>query len=231
MMPPASFLSVLRKVRYDRAAIDWASLAGRLKDLATADLSFKGPIGALAALIGALILGVSLLWIEADETAGLKLERDAKTEQLAVLHRKQPAGFFSGNENGQNAETREPFILATTKTLAAAEVDRLLRAAVAETAGNLLSSRVEGAENEVLLSMPLNAKQTRGGQDHRIAADLVIEGKIEAVQALLFKLETDAPFFFIETLNLQPAQGGEQVSDSPLLRVTLKAVAYWRAPT
>jgi len=221
-MPSAFFSSVLRKVRPNRLSIDWASLAAAIKSLATQDLTFKGPAGALIILAAFFTLGIGVLLMQANELGAMKLERDAKTDQLAVLRKKQPPQL-QGTGTDQAVDIREPFIVATTKTLAAAEVDRLLRAAVADSAGNLLSSRVEGASEDFL-------QTATPGQDHRIAADVVIEGKIEALQALVFQLETGAPYFFIESLNVQPAQIGGESSNTPMLRATFKTVAYWRVP-
>jgi general secretion pathway protein M len=108
-----------------------------------------------------------------------------------------------------------PFVVAETETLAASEVDRLVRAVVTEANGSVLSSRTS-VESE-----PNAATQ-------RIKVEAVIEGRIEVIQRTLFSLETSTPLVLIDDLLMQPTERSSNGTDAPTLQMNLTLNAFWR---
>lgn len=143
-------------------------------------------------------------------------ERDAKAEIAERLVRNRPArSVTAATDPGQPGD----LVVAGSETLAAAEVDRLVRGSVLKASAAVLSSRVSVDRD--------GDKTTR-----RIAVEAVVEGRMETLQRLLFKLETGSPMIIVEELSVQPtivSGTRSERDDSPVLHATLALSAYWRA--
>ena len=195
--------------------LDWAKLRADFGTLATRDLEITSPVGA-SAVVGAFVVLATILATMAGNALSSSIEqRDAKAELLASLEKRRLDRPANGEGEGTMIDTRDPFVDAASETLAAAEIDRFVRKAVAESNGTVLSSRAD-------------PKHDDEGAVRRIGAEIVVEGKIEAIQSLLFKLETGTPFVFVEDLALQPSMEEGKVSAAPKLRASITASAYWR---
>uniref|UniRef100_Q07N82 General secretion pathway protein GspM n=1 Tax=Rhodopseudomonas palustris (strain BisA53) TaxID=316055 RepID=Q07N82_RHOP5 len=147
------------------------------------------------------------------------LEYDAKTE---LLERLSPggarrAGILSGAASQHDANL---FVVAETATTAAAEVDRLVRAIVSKDSSTVLSTQA-------------TIEQGDGPASRRIELQATIEGRIEAIQRVLFNLETSAPMMLVDTFTMQPIERGasRKEAQAPLLQATLTLSAYWRRGT
>lgn len=181
-----------------------------------------------AALLFAAFFGISLVFVSIlNQAADVAFEeRDAK---LALLTSLQEARIRQGEPNQapeNTADEGEPFIAAASETQAAAEIDRLLRKIVVESAGAVLSTHAEPKHDE------------EQGALRKIEASLVMEGKIETIQKALYAIETGSPFIFVDLLAVVPVNeasdsnaGGGANMATPLLRATLTTSAYWKNPS
>lgn len=168
-----------------------------------------------------IILGFMLattIFIAAFQQAALeaaRLERDAKLELIERLRLADPTRAGAARQ----APRQDPFVVSETATLAAAEIDRLIRTVVTRVNGAVLSTQatVERDDNAAM---------------RRIEVQAVIEGPIEAIQHTLFELETGAPVILISDLELQPVErstGKRDAMQAPRLQGTLALSAFWRS--
>ena len=170
------------------------------------------PIAAMLILLAGLLLGSTLL---ASTLAGLwsaTAERDAKAEFMS-------RSLAAGRHAGIGPE-REPLsVVAETETLAAARTDDLLRSTARDAGAAVLSSRAE-------------AKPDAPGPHRRIEVEAVVEGKIEALQTLLYRLETGTPMILVDAFAMQPSDTAAPGADprAPLLRATMTLSAFWAKP-
>lgn len=180
-------------------------------------LTLGRPLAATGLLIG--VIGVTGFWLFAT-IAGLEAaatERDAKVELLAgLLARKSAVAGRQPESSGH----RLAFV-AESGTQAAAAVDAMVRATVLDAGGSVLSSRAEA-----------KSERTPGG--NRIEVEAVVEGRVEAIQKILYRFERGFPMVFVEHLALRAAEASRAAGtdpNAPLLHETLTLDAYWdRAP-
>lgn len=172
------------------------------------------PAGALVVLLVLAGIATTAVVIVSDRLASDSLERDAKADLADQLAHTAPDRLTAA----ATADLRDPFVAAATETLAAAEVDRLVRATVLKAPAAVLSSR---------------AAVDREGDApvRRIAVEAVIEGRIEAVQRVLFNLETGTPLILVDDLSVQPTETASKGAQpaAPVLHATMTLSAYWRA--
>jgi general secretion pathway protein M len=174
----------------------------------------------LAVVILLAAAGMSALALIAmlDRLQTSQIERDAKAEMAERLVRNRPSRpLAAAKESG--GQPGDLLVVAGSETLAAAAVDRLVRGSVLKASATVLSSR---------------ASVDRDGDKamRRIAVEAVVEGGMDALQRLLFKLETGSPMIFVEELSLQPTMvSGDRSArdDGRILNATLALSAYWRA--
>lgn len=140
-------------------------------------------------------------------------ERVAKAALAASLRARRPLLLRDGSPHPRQSL----FVAADSETQAAARVDDLIRSVASNAGASVLSSRAEG-------------KPDRSPVGLRIESQAVIEGNIEALQAILFRLETGAPVLLVNDLSVQPAEtstGGAENREAPLLRAALTLEAFW----
>ncbi len=173
------------------------------------------PLAASLFLAGMVVLavgGVAASW--ADVASAID-ERDAQGELLA-----RSVAASRRSALSPAAEQRaDPFVEADSQTLAAAQVDALIRSVADDNSGAVLSSRSE-------------AKPDEGGIGGRIEAQAVIEGQNEALQSVLLKLEGGDPIILVDALALEaadvPSEGTPADPQAPRLRMTLTLEAFWK---
>lgn len=212
-----------RALSATRAAIarltlpDRSALLALFESLSKRDLAISRATAASALFCAVVCIMGFLAIIMAQALSAADEERNARVELLASLQHERRDRPGAAQESGET-DHADPFVAGASETLAAAEVDNLLRRGVADSNGAVLSSRAEARHAEV-------------GPIRRIEAEIVIEGRIEAIQAALFAFETMTPFVFIEDFSMHPVAEGADKSGSdqaPLLRATITANAYWK---
>lgn len=167
------------------------------------------PVAAVLILLsGVLLGGTVLVWTMTDLWTATA-ERDAQAEivgrSLAQRSVRAPT----------NADAPASLTIgASSPTLAAARLDDVLRAVAAQVGGAVLSSRAEAAARD-------------SGPPNHLTAQAVIDGRIEALQALLHRFETGSPMVVVDGLTLEPAPTSVGDAQAPLLRATLTLSAYW----
>lgn len=187
----------------------------------TPSITLGPPLGASLLLGGFLLVALAAIaasWADLSATGD---EHDAKAE---LLQRGVAASRRAQAAPGPSAA--DPFVRADTATLAAAAVDADLRSSAATAGLSLLSSRADAKPDE------LGAADA--GIGTRIEGQAVVEGRNEALQALLVKLETGTPTVLVDDLAIEPAEVDQaSLSDpqAPRLRMSLTLSAYWRSGT
>lgn len=188
----------------------WLTKSGRVE--------IGRPFGAVLVLAVVLISLLTAYWLAASSLAALQLNYSAQQDLLDVLHRRGRNAAIAMKHTRDGAQ--DPFLTATTETLAAATLDDKIRRIVADVNGAVASSHPEVDHDS----------QSAG---NRIEIKTVIDGKIDALQALLFRLETGAPAVFVEELSLE-AKGadtdGSAPAADPALHMAATFVAYWHPP-
>lgn len=189
-----------------------------LKGLLKAEITVSPAAGASALVAAVAGAAVALAFIAANEFAAADQARAARVNLLALMESARSAGNQADLAH-KDAPSENPYVAGATETLAAAEIDRTLRRIVAEASGAMLSSRIE-------------AKHEDGRQTRRIEAEITIEGGVDAIQSVLYSVETSEPFLFVEALSMHPADGSKadagEAAESPLLRATLIVSAFWK---
>lgn len=174
-------------------------------------------MAAPAFTIGALAVAVTWAVIAQLDLNARQAERDAKSELADRLSNQ--AAARGRNASADLANLGSPFIDAETATTAAAEIDRLVRAAVAKAQGAVVSTQAA-------------IDTASGTAARRIGIRAVIEGRIATIQRVLLTLETSTPVIFIDELALQPKEstsGRSEKGSDPQLQVSLALSAFWRS--
>ncbi len=173
------------------------------------------PLGATLLLGALLILGGLALAGGWADLSSAEAERDAKADFVS-----RSVQTVRTDGKAVQVEPSQLHVVADSETLAAAQIDALLRMMVAEAGGSVLSSRAE-------------AKHDEPGQDGRIEVQAVVEATNDALQLLLFRIENGRPAMMVEDLAIQPAASGgaEAVENaSPRLHATVTLSAFWQGP-
>jgi hypothetical protein len=107
------------------------------------------------------------------------------------------------------------FLDAPTAGLAAAQLQAYLSQVAAGQQANLISYGVEPGRRE------------DAPDSIRVAATLDVAQN--ALQGLLYQLESRTPYVFVDSLTVQPTgTSGQRVAENPTLRLTLGLRALWR---
>lgn len=165
----------------------------------------------LAALVSLGALAMVAAWAD---LSSAEAEREAKSE---FVSRSVPASRRAEGAGGP-AGSGDLFVSADSETLAAAQVDALVRAMAKETEAAVLSSRAE-------------AKHDEPGLAGRIEVQVVVEATNDALQALLLTMESRTPMLLVDTVAIQPVSttsADPEEAVSPRLHASLALSAYWR---
>ncbi|PNG24499.1 type II secretion system protein GspM [Methylocella silvestris] len=168
--------------------------------------------GALAALVYvAVVIGLIVtIWLTSAGLGDAYADYISAGSRLAALEGRAGAGKQAGDEIDGS-----PFLEGPTITVAGAELQRRVVAAVAAVGGSVLSSQIDlqgsqASEGFVVLSTSCEVAQT-------------------ALQPLLYDIEERAPFLFVEQLIIQSSQGGGAV-EGKKMRVQIDVAGQWRVP-
>lgn len=172
-------------------------------------------------LAATILFGVLLLFaglVLAALVAGLSsaiAERDAKAEFVARAQR----GPHPAQSNPGQGAAQHLALVAESESLAAAELETLIRSKFVSAGGAVMSSRTE-------------AKHDETGPSGRIEVQALVDGSIESLQKALFELETETPVVLVDELSMQPleASGTAGVDpQAPVLHATVTMSGYWLA--
>jgi len=171
---------------------------------------------AAAGFFGLLL--VVALWSAMYLVLARNLQHDfeVKSKTLDDLRRQTLSSFSASGRTTQSAAT-EGAISAPTGTIAASELHKTVLASLEQSGGAVHSIQAE-ATTEVF-----------GEGLRRLNAQITFDGSIDALQKILFDLETAKPFIFIDSLHVQPTATGARAAElGDILRVTLVASSYWK---
>ena len=166
-----------------------------------------GPLLALAILLGlvAAVAGLTLtpLW---RASQGYK-QQIAELEQRLQTQLRIAAGGAGVQSRLQEIESANPrdahYLKSSSQTLAAAEIQEVVKRAILSKRGEVLSSQVVGVEQE------------RGAQ--RVTLGVTLRARLEQVVQIFHLLETGDPFLFIDSTSIR-ARTAPPVSRIPALQ-------------
>jgi len=130
--------------------------------------------------------------------------------------------FETSAAEHKNARTRssevapaEAFLGAATPALAGAQLQSYLQQVTNRQQATLISSGIEPARHE--------------DQPDSIRVQVTFDAGLQALQAVLYQLESGTPYVFVDSLMIQlPGGGAQRAVEDPLLRITLGLRALWR---
>jgi general secretion pathway protein M len=109
----------------------------------------------------------------------------------------------------------EAFLNAPTPGLAGAQLQSYLQHVANSQQATLISSGMETARHE--------------DQPDAIRVQITFDASLQALQAVLYRLEGGTPYVFVDTLIVQlPGNGTQRAVEDPLLRITLGLRSLWR---
>jgi general secretion pathway protein M len=144
-------------------------------------------------------------------------EYDVKSQSLDSLKR-QTAPKLPGGGNVSKLPAHGAVISAPTETIAASELQKAVLALL-ERAGGVVHTIQAEATSDVT-----------GEGLRRLNTQIAFDSSMEALQKVLFELETAIPFVFVDSLLVQPtATAAPGAKAGETLRVTLVASSYWKS--
>jgi hypothetical protein len=206
-------LFTLRGAAVDRRDV-LADLGSRFK---MDRLEIGRPLGAVLVLALILIVLLTAYWFAAMSLSSMQANYDARHELLDLLRRRNETnGVWLRSPAGKGL--RDLFLSAPTETLAASTLDDEIRQAAAD------------AQTIVFSSHPEVDHDSQSAGD-KVEIKAVMAGKIDALQAFLFHLETGTPMIFVENISLETGNGeiDDGADADPSLHATATFVAYWHS--
>jgi general secretion pathway protein M len=183
------------------------------------DLEIGRPVGAVLVLAAALIGLLVTYWLAATSLSALQSNYNARQDLLDTLRKRRISAGIALHHAG--AGHADPFLSAPTETLAASALDNNIRRIVNDANGMVVSSH----------PVVDHDSQSPG---NRIEIKAVIDGKIDALQDLLFRLETGTPMVFVDELSLEVRSDsidGSGAGTNPDVHMAATFVAYWKSAT
>lgn len=168
---------------------------------------------ALAVLAGAVLIAVlaPAYCLALRSEAAHELEDERFTlARLEAAHQRAGKGS-PGAADRVTAAPAAAFLDAQTAGLASAQLEAYLAQLVAEQQGSLVSSSVQ--------------KEAKSDGPDVVRVQANVEISYEALQKLLYKLETGTPYVFIEAMTVQAPSAATHAS---AMRVTFNLRAIWR---
>jgi hypothetical protein len=174
---------------------------------------------AASGILGALILIVLIAGnVFVGATSARRFELDVRQTELAVLQRRLAA---RPREESDPAGAIAPFLAGATLSLAANSLQERVTSLIDELDATLLSIGVEPAGS--------------GEAANRVRVQAHAEMDIVALQELLYRLESETPFVFVDSLlveRIAPRSASDDDDDDDeepqMLRVDLHLSGYWR---
>jgi hypothetical protein len=179
----------------------------------------RDALGALGVflIVAATLLGGLL--IAANVLEAKRVELTARQTELEALNRR-PLTPATSNRAGA---TIDPFLGGNSFALAANALQQRVVGLVEETGGTLITVGVDPpATGDDMAS-------------RRVAVQIVAQMANDALQRLLYRLETEAPVVFVDSLVVtRPADRGGEAAESKMpvrLTVDLRIIGYLRRST
>ena len=115
------------------------------------------------------------------------------------------------------AAPAQAFLDAPTSGLATARFQAYLAQLIGDEHAVLVSSGVPSAD--------------RDDKSDAIKLQVALNATLPALQGLLYRLESGAPYVLVDGLSMQPSSSGERTTANPTLRVNLTLQAFWHHGT
>ncbi|MGF6312195.1 general secretion pathway protein M [Bradyrhizobium sp. i1.8.4] len=170
-------------------------------------------VGGLCALL--LICAVAIAG--ALQTRANALQRLAEQrDQLAALEAHSRPAANKRTPSQRLAAPAAAFLDASTSGLATAQLQAYL-------------SELVTSQHAVLVSSGIPAD--RDDKSDAIRLQISLNATLAALQTLLYRLESGAPYVFVDALLVQPGGSTERTAGDPVLKVNLTVHAFWRRRT
>lgn len=164
---------------------------------------------AAAAYAAAVIAMIIVIWVTLSGLGDAYADYSAASARLAALERHGK----SGDQSGDDEAAGSPFLAGPTVTIAGADLQQRIVAAVTAVGGNVLSSQIDlqgsqASQGYVVLTANCELSQT-------------------ALQPLLYDIEAGMPFLFVEQLIVQAPQAGAE-SEDKRMRIQIDVAGQWQ---
>jgi len=167
-------------------------------------------LGALGAL---LIVCVSVLGFSLQARFAAAQELDARSEVLSQLEAHIKAR--NARPTSGAVAPAAAFLTAQTQGLAGAQLEAHLQQMAAAQHATVISSGLDPTRHE--------------DRPDSIRLQATLDMNLEALQRMLYQLESGTPYVFVDSLSVQiPGSGAHRAVEDPLLRVTLGLRAIWQ---
>jgi len=175
-----------------------------------ADREVMLSLGALGAV---LVVCVGVLGFSLQARFEAAQERDAHSEVLSQLE----AHLKARNARPKSAAVAPAaaFLAASTQGLAGAQFEAYLQQRAAAQHATVISSGLDPGRHD--------------DRSDSIRLQATLDMNLEALQRMLYQLESGTPYVFVDSLSVQiPGTGAQRAVEDPLLRVTLGLRAIWQ---
>ncbi|MFH0296761.1 type II secretion system protein GspM [Bradyrhizobium sp. 31Argb] len=169
--------------------------------------------GFCALLIVCTVAVVAALQTRSEALQALADQRD----QLASLQARSRSVANRSRSTQPSAAPALAFLDAPTSGLATAQFQAYLSQLVTDQHAVLVSSGVPPAD--------------RDDKGDIIRVQITLNATLPNLQSLLYRLESGAPYVFVDALLVQPSGSGERATADPVLKVNLNVHAFWRRKT
>jgi len=169
----------------------------------------------ISAALYAAIAFLVLFWaiVFSSINGSLQVEIKTKSQLLEGMQRR------GGSEKREAVAAQFAVISAPSETVAASTLQQYLLDRLEQAGGSVQRVQAETSRD---------AKSD--GSMRRVTAEIVFDASNDALQHLLFDLETGTPFVFVDMLSTKPASASEtaKVAMNPeVLRSSLTISSYW----
>ena len=167
----------------------------------------------LGALGAVLVVCASVLGFSLEARFGAAQERDARSEVLAQLEAHIKAR--NARPKAGAVAPAAAFLTAPTQGLAGAQFEAYLQQTAAAQHATVISSGLDATRHD--------------DRPDSIRLQATLDMNLEALQRMLYRLESGTPYVFVDSLSVQiPGTGAQRAAEDPLLRVTLGLRAIWQ---
>jgi hypothetical protein len=168
-------------------------------------------LGALGAL---LFVCLSVLAFSLQARVEAAQELDARSGVLTQLEARLKARNDARPKSGAIAPAAA-FLSAPTQGIAGAQLEAYLQQTAAAQHATVISSGIDPTRHD--------------DRPDSIRLQATLDMNLEALQRMLYQLESGTPYVFVDSLNVQiPGTGAQRAVEDPLLRVTLGLRAIWQ---
>jgi general secretion pathway protein M len=168
---------------------------------------------ALCVVTGFLVLFWAITFWNINRS--LQVEIESKSQLLEGMQRRGGSG-----KRGADA-AKFAVIAAPSETVAASRLQQYLLDRLEQAGGSV--QRVQAQTGR-------DGRDAKSDGMRRITAEIVFDASNDALQHLLFDLETGTPFVFVDTLSTKPVSASETAKEEmnpEVLRNSLIVSSYW----